>query len=128
MFYASDSTFINFFGAVGLTNIDAAFAMMNGAMCGQTNTPLFLNSPTNGILSSSMTIPYTGRPVGPGTAPTRWTIIPSIWPIFRWNPNQLERDGPVVRFVRSAFRTTTLEELIEQMGLGEPERYIWTIA
>ena len=48
-YYASDASFISYFGSAGLTNIDAAFGILNGAMCGLANTPVFLFSPTNGV-------------------------------------------------------------------------------
>jgi hypothetical protein len=48
-YYASDASFISYFGSAGLTNIDAAFGILNGVMCGLTNTPVFLFSPTNGV-------------------------------------------------------------------------------
>ncbi len=124
MYYASDATFINYFGMAGLTNIDSAAAMMNGVMCGQTNMLLFLSSPTNGILSGNINDPYTGSPLAVSATNTldSYTINLADFPLESQQINYTAQAAGL-----TDLRSSTLMLLVEQMGLAEPERYAWTL-
>jgi len=123
MYYASDASFLNFFGLAGTTNIDAAFAAMNGVMCGQTNTPLFLNSPTNGILSS-----FNGPYVGTSIILSPTNNLDSYTPALGEFPVESQEINYTAQALAlTDLKSTTLGLLAEQMGLGEPERYTWDL-
>ncbi|MBW8865238.1 MAG: hypothetical protein JF609_10030, partial [Verrucomicrobia bacterium] len=124
MYYASDASFLGFFGQVGLTNIDTAFAIMNGAMAGQTNAQLFMSTATNGILSSSINNPYAG--VSVILAPTNnLNRYPADLPDFPLESQQINYSAQALNL--TDLRSYTLMFLTEQMGLAEPERFAWTL-
>lgn len=124
MYYASDATFISFFGTAGLTNIDSAFAIMNGVLCGQTNASLFLTSPTNGIVAGSISDPYTGIPIVISSSNNLDAYTRDLTD-FPLESQQLNYTAQALGLFD--MRSATLELLVEQMGLAEPERYAWTL-
>ena len=124
MYYASDATFIGFFGTAGLTNIDSAFAIMNGTLCGQTNTPLFLSTPTNGILAYGISDPYTGVPFSLTSSNTLDYYTKDLAD-FPLESQQLNYTAQALGLLD--LRSSTLELLVEQLGLAEPERFAWTL-
>jgi hypothetical protein len=123
MYYAIDSTFLNFFGLAGTTNVDAAFAVMNGAMCGQTNATLFLSSPTNGILSDNGN-PYVGIPIALNSL-NNLHAYPADLGDIPLQSQQLNYTAQALNL--TDLKSATLQLLPEQMGLTEPERYAWTL-
>ncbi|HEV2693742.1 MAG TPA: Ig domain-containing protein [Verrucomicrobiae bacterium] len=124
MYYASDATFINFFGLAGLTNVDSGFALMNGVLNGQTNMSLFLNSPTNGILTGSIMDPYTGTPVTLTASNTLDSYSTDLGD-FPLESQEINYTAQALNL--TDLRSTILGLLPEQLGLTEPERYTWTL-
>jgi len=124
MYYAMDASFLDFFGLAGTTNIDIAFAMMNGAMCGQTNSVLFLNSPTNGIISGFSSDPYTGTPLVLRDLDNLNTYTTDLAD-FPLESQQINFTAQTLGM--TDLKSETLELLVEQMGLTTPERYAWTL-
>lgn len=87
MYYAYDANFLDFFGLVGMTNIDAAFGIMNG------------------IANVSS---------------------------YSWDLSEFPLESQQINYTAAAagladLKSHTLELLVEQMGLAEPERYVWTL-
>jgi hypothetical protein len=124
MYYASDASFINFFGLAGLTNIDEAFALYNGPMCGQTNASLFLYTPTNGTIAYNLNDPYTGSPLV--IYPTNnLDSYPMNLPDFPLEAQQLNYTAQAAGL--TDLKSSTMNLIAEQLGLSEPERFTWTL-
>lgn len=124
MYYAYDANFFGFFGLAGTTNVDAAYSLMNGVMCGQTNAILFFNSPTNGVLVTNDYRGYTGVP---------FTLSPTN-NLDSYPPNLPDFDVQAIGYNSTAgaaglvdLKSVALNALVEQMGLADPVRYAWTL-
>jgi len=123
MYYASDATFISYFGAYGLTNIDAAFAILNGVMCGQTNTPVYLYSPTNGITLSANGI-AGGTPLTLNSANSLDSYSATL--------SDFPFDSQQVNYTAESLylwdvKSFVLHEVVGELGLADPDRYVWTL-
>jgi hypothetical protein len=123
VYYASDESYLDYYGASGLTNIDAAFGILNGVMCGQTNTPVFLFSPTSGV-----TLPGNGSPGG-----TPLTIS-SANSLDSYNPSlsDFPLDSRQQNYTASALglwdmKSYILHNAVLQLGLADPYLYVWTL-
>ena len=123
MYYASDATFISYFGAYGLTNIDAAFAILNGVMCGQTNTPVYLYSPTNGV-----TLTANGIAGGAALAFVSTNSLDS----YNAALSDFPFDSQQVNYTAESLelfdvKSTVLHTTVLELGLADPDRYVWTL-
>lgn len=123
IYYASDDSFISYYGASGLTNIDAAFGILNGVMCGLTNTPVFLYSSTNGVTMAANGLP--------GGVPL--TITPSDT-LDKYDPNlsdftldSLQNNYTAQSLNLLDMKSYILHELLLEIGLADPDRYVWTL-
>lgn len=123
MYYSSDQSFANYYGASGLTNIDSAFGILNGVMCGLTNTSVFLASPTNGT-----TLAANGQPggaaltLGPANTLDSYSAGLSEFPL----------ETRQVNYTAQALglwdmKSTVLHAAVLQLGLADPDRYVWTL-
>lgn len=123
LYYASDATFLNNFGAGGLTNIDAAFAILNGAMCGQTNSSVILSSPTNGVYVNASGIPIGGS-VTLGAA--------NSLDNYSANLAEFSQASQQINYTAQAaglldIKSTVLHTVLLDIGLADPDRYVWTL-
>ena len=123
VYYASDATYINYFGAGGLTNIDAAFAILNGVMCGQTNTPVMLATDTNGFYVTPNGY-STGLPVSL-TQDKNLDNYSSDLSEFPFQSQQLNYTAQAASILD--IKSTVLAEVLLELGLADPSRYVWTL-
>jgi len=123
LYYAGDASFLNYYGAGGQTNIDAAFAIVNGVTCGQTNTPLYLYSPTNGVYvdssgnSSGTTVSLNGT-----STLDRYSADMSEFPLISQQINYTAETLDILDV-----KSLALHLMLGEMGLGNPDRYVWTL-
>ena len=89
MYYACDSSFLNYFGLVGSTNIDAAFGLMNIVL---TNGVSSFSSDLSEFPLESQQFNYTAQALG-----------------------------------LTDLKSGTFQLLVEQMGLANPDFYVWTL-
>ena len=123
MIYACDGTFLTYFGATGQTNIDEAFGILNGYMCGLTNTPVFLYSETNGV-----TLPGNGLPGGvPVTLTATNTVdrYSADLSEFPMENNQVNYTAQTMDLLD--IKSEGLGDMVLQLGLADPTRYVWTL-
>jgi hypothetical protein len=99
LYYACDASFLDYFGSNGLAAVDGAFDIMNNAF---TNNPLTGQYFTNGVDSFSPDL--------------------SEFPLDSQGINY-KAQGVGLLDVKSL----TLHLLMEQVGLINPVRYIWTL-
>ncbi len=123
LYYASDASFISYFGTMGLTNIDAAFAVLNGVMLGQTNIPVFLSSPTSGI-----TLAANGNPGGSSLTFGTGNTLDS----YSADLSEFPLESQQINFTAQTLglwdmKSTTLHLMLLELGLGNPDRYVWTL-
>jgi hypothetical protein len=122
-YYASDSSFISYYGNAGLTNIDAAFGILNGVMCGFTNTPIFLYSATNGI-----TLPGNGLPGGVAVTLTAANTLDQ----YSTNLLEFSLENQQINYTAQTLglldmKSFVLHQMVLQLGLADPTRYVWTL-
>ena len=122
-YYASDESFVAYYGASGLTNVDAAFAMLNGVMCGYTNTPIFLYSPTHGV-----TLAANGMPGG------KEVFLSAADSLDRYSPDLSEFPLEAIQINYTAgllglwdMKSAILHVVVGELGLEGPDRYAWTL-
>jgi len=123
MYYASDASFISYFGSSGLTNIDAAFAILNGVMCGQTNTPVYLYSPTNGVTMSANGA-IGGTILTLGSSNSLDSYNPSLSD-FSFDSMQYNYTAQALGLLD--IKTYVLHSVVLQLGLADPDRYVWAL-
>ena len=122
-YYASDASFISYFGSAGLTNIDAAFGILNGAMCGLANTPVFLFSPTNGV-----TMAANGWPGGTPFTLTASNSLDSYSPGLSEFPQVSEQYNLTAETLGLMdIKSFVLHEAVLELGLADPSRYVWCL-
>ena len=122
-YYASDASFISYFGSAGLTNIDAAFGILNGVMCGLTNTPVFLFSPTNGV-----TMAANGWPGGmPLTLTAANSLDSYSADLSEFPPISQEWNYTAETLGLLDIKSFVLHEAVGELGLADPSRYVWTL-
>ena len=122
-YYASDASYISYFGSAGLTNIDAAFGILNGVMCGLTNTPVFLFSPTNGV-----TMAANGYPGGTALTLTSSNGLDSYSPSLSEFPPISEQWNYTAQSLGLFdIKSYVLHEVVGELGLADPSRYVWTL-
>lgn len=122
-YYASDATFISFFGTSGLTNVDNAFGIVNGAMCGLTNTPIFLYSSTSGVtLSASGVTGGIALSLGASNNLERYSSTLSEFP-----PNSQEVNYTAQTLGLYDMKSVILHEAVLELGLADPDRYVWSL-
>jgi hypothetical protein len=123
MYYACDATFLTYYGYTGLTNIDGAFGILNGFMCGLTNTPVFLYSPTNGVTLAGNGLPG-GVPI---------TISPSnTVDAYSANLSEIPLENQQVNYTAQALslmdiKSFVLHQVVSELGLADSTRYVWTL-
>ena len=122
-YYASDSSFISYYGTSGLTNIDAAFGILNGVMSGQTNTPVFLSSPTNGITMDAYGQPG-GMPLTLGVSNSLDSYSSDLSD-FPFESEQQNYTAQTLGLYD--MKSQVLHEVLLELGLADPERYVWTL-
>ncbi len=122
MYYTYDANFLGYFGLAGTTNVDAAFALMNGVMAGYNNNYLFLNGPTNGVLPTNGL--YIGQPV----------TLNATNNLDSYSANLSEFPVDTVQYNYTAnslnlidLKSQVFSLLVENMGLADPIRYDWTL-
>ena len=122
MYYSYDANFLGYFGLAGATNVDMAFALMNGVMAGYNNNLLFLNGPTNGILPTNGL--YIGQPVTLGATNNldSYSLDLSEFPLDSVQHNYLAGTLNMLDL-----KSQILFLLTENMGLADPVRYAWTL-
>ncbi len=122
-YYASDASFATYYGAYGMSNVDLAFGLLNGVMCGQTNTPVFLFSPTNGVTMNynglSGGVPLT---IGAGLGLDNYSANLTEFPLEARQINYTARALGLWDL-----RSTVLHLMVLQLGLANPDRYVWTL-
>ena len=122
-YYASDASFISYFGSTGLTNIDGAFGIVNGVMCGLTNTPVFLFSPTNGVTLGASGVPGgMALTIGPANGLDSYSADLSEFPLQSQQVNYTAQSLWVADIKSMVLHTVVLE-----LGLADPDRYVWTL-
>lgn len=122
-YYAADSTYLSYYGAGGMSNIDLAFGMLNGFMCGQTNTPVFLYSPTNGV-----TIAAFGQPGGQALAIRATNTLDS----YSTDLTEFPLESSQINYTAQTLGILDISSLVLhsavcQIGLASPDRYVWTL-
>lgn len=123
MYYACDASFLTYYGYTGLTNVDKAFAILNGFMCGLTNTPVFLYSPTNGVTFAGNGLPG-GMPI---------TISPSnTVDAYSANLSEIPLENQQVNYTAQALglmdiTSFVLHEAVLDLGLADSTRYVWSL-
>lgn len=123
LYYASDVTFLSYYGAAGLTNIDAAFAILNGAMCGHTNSPIVLSTPTNGIYVSPSGI-TNGGSVTLSAANTLDKYSADLTE-FSQASQQINYTAQAAGLMD--IKSLVLHTVVLDIGLADPDRYVWTL-
>jgi hypothetical protein len=122
-YYASDASFITYFGSSGLTNIDAAFGLLNGVMCGLTNTPVFLFSSTNGItLNTSGVGGGTALTLGANNSLDNYSSSLSEFPQVSEQWNYTAQTLGLLDM-----KSYVLKNMVLELGLADPDRYVWTL-
>ncbi len=121
MYYACDATFLTYYGYTGLTNVDAAFGILNGFMYGLTNTPLFLYTPTSGI-----TLPGNGLPGGVTNL--------NLATVDRYSASlsELSLENQQINYTAQSLglmdiKSFVLHQVVSELGLEDPTRYVWTL-
>lgn len=123
MYYACDASFLSYYGASGLTNVDAAFAILNGVMCGQTNTSLYLFSPTNGITLSANGMPG-GTPMNISASDTLDSYSGAL---LGFPLNSQQNNYTAQSLGLWDMKSFVLHEAVVHLGLEDPDRYVWTL-
>lgn len=123
LYYASDDSFISYYQDFGQTNVDAAFGILNGVMCGYTNTPIFLFSPTNGVTMAANGV-LGGTPVSIGPANTLDSYSPGLLE-FPLEAKQYNYTAATLGIWD--MKSFILHNLVLQLGLADPDRYVWTL-
>ena len=122
-YYACDATYLSYYGAGGQTNIDAAFAILNGVMCGQTNAPVFLSNPTNGVYVNASGV-GTGGSVTLTAANNvdNYSANLTEFPLVSYQVNYTAQAAGIWDIKSEVLHTVALD-----IGLADPNRYVWTI-
>jgi len=123
MYYACDASFLTYYGYTGLTNIDGAFGILNGFMCGLTNTPVFLYSPTNGV-----TLSGNGLPGGVPIVITASNTVDA----YSANLTEIPLENSQVNYTAQALnlfdiKSYVLHEVVLELGLADSTRYVWSL-
>lgn len=122
MYYAYDANFLGFYGLAGTTNVDMAFALMNGVLNGYGNTPLFAVSPTNAILGTNGLYNGISYSLSQTNSLDSYSSDLSEFSIEAVQNNLTATSLRLIDLKSAAFQL-----LIEQMGLTDPIRYAWTL-
>lgn len=123
VYYTCDESFLNYYGASGQTSVDRAFAILNGAMCGYTNTLVFLNSPTSGVTLAGNGVP-AGLPVTIGPGNTLDSYSPGLSE-FALNTKQYNLTAGTLGLQDMESQILHFSAL--ELGLADPYRYVWTL-
>ena len=123
MYYACDESFLAYYGTSGLTNVDAAFGILNGVMCGQTNTSVFLFSPTNGV-----TLAANGQPGGTALTLGANKSLDSYGSDLADFPlESVQWNYTAQTLGLMDMKSIILHATVLQLGLANPDRYVWTL-
>ncbi len=123
MYYAADGLFSSTYGSAALTNIDAAFAVMNGVMCGQTNTPIFLFNSTNGVTLGTSWL-TGGAPVSLNAANTLDNYSADVSE-FSLEVLQINHTAETLGLLD--LKSMILHNAVLELGLADPASYVWTL-
>lgn len=118
LYYAFSPTFSDYFGSNGEYAAQQAFDILNGAFNGQTNAPLFLNSPNNGVLGDT-----NGSPAILLNATNSVDIYSTGLTEFPLDSEEINYQAQVLGL--QDVKSFTLAILAEEMGLADPVRYTW---
>ncbi len=119
MYYAFDPSF-EWFGANGEFAVQQAFDLVNGALNGQTNTPVFLYSPNNGVLGDTNGAPAIT--LNPTNGVDRYLANLTEFPLNSESENYQANALGLLDL-----KSVTLSELMEQLGLTDAIRYTWAL-
>ena len=123
LYYAADSTFLDYYGMGALTNVDAAFAIINGALCGHTNSPIFLQNATSGYFVNSSGITNGGAvTLASNDTVDKYSSDLSEFPQKSAEVNYTARAARIVDL-----KSHVLRELVLDIGLEDPMQYVWTL-
>ena len=122
MYYAYDANFFGFFGLAGATNVDLAYATMNGVLNGWGNTPLFVVTPDNAILGTNGI--YNGVSVTLGSTNNLDSYSPDL---NEFSIESIQYNNTMAALGLVDLKSIMLTALVEQMGLADPIRYNWTL-
>jgi hypothetical protein len=123
MYYACDASFLSYYGDTGLTNVDAAFGILNGALCGLTNTPVFLYTPTNGV-----TLPGNGQPGGvPVTLTAANTVDRYSADLSEFPLENQQQNYTAGTLGLMDIKSYVLHDVVLELGLADSPRYVWTL-
>jgi hypothetical protein len=125
LYYSYDANFLGYFGLAGTTNVDMAFGLINGIMAGYGNTVLFLNSPTNGVLSTTNGL-YNPNGQSVLLTPTNnldsYSVDLSEFPLVAQQYNLTAYALGLIDL-----KSVVLNTLVENLGLADPVRFNWTL-
>lgn len=122
MYYAYDANFFGFFGLAGATNVDTAYALMNGVLNGMGNTPLFVVTPDKAILGTNGL--YNGINIVLGPTNNLDSYSPDL---SEFSIESIQYNNTMAALGLTDLKSITLLALVEQMGLTDPVRYNWTL-
>ena len=122
MYYAYDANFFGFFGLAGATNVDTAYALMNGVLNGMGNTPLFVVTPDNAILGTNGL--YNGFNIVLGPTNNLDSYSPDL---TEFSIEAIQYNNTMAALGLVDLKSVVLTALVEQMGLADPVRYNWTL-
>ncbi len=120
MYYAFDVSFGDYFGSNGEFAVQQAFDLLNGVMNGQANNPLYLYSPTNGILGDTNGAP--GITLFPTNSVDNYSANLAEFPFNSRGENYTASALGLLDL-----KSVTLSLLVEQLGLADSVRYIWAL-
>ena len=122
MYYAYDANFLGFFGLAGATNVDLAYATMNGVLNGWGNNPLFVVTPDNAIFGTNGI--YNGISVSLGSTNNLDSYSPDL---TEFSIESIQYNKTMAALGLVDLKSIMLTALVEQMGLADPIRYNWTL-
>jgi len=120
MYYAFDASFGDFFGSNGEFAVQQAFDLLNGVMNGQANNSLYLYSPTNGLLGDTNGAPAIS--LFPTNSVDNYSANLAEFPFNSEGENYTASALGLLDL-----KSLTLSMLMEQLGLADSVRYVWTL-
>ncbi len=118
MYYAFDPSFSDFFGSNGEFAVQQAFDLVNGAVNGYGNTPLFLYAPDHGFLGDT-----NGAP--PVTLSLTNSLDSYSANLTEFPLNSESENYQAETLELLDLKSYTLTVLMEQLGLADAVRYTW---
>lgn len=122
MYYAYDANFFGFYGLAGATNVDLAYATMNGVLNGYGNTPLFMVSPDKAILGTNGLYNGINITLGGSNNLDGYSVDLTEFPL-----EAIQYNNTMAALGLIDLKSIAMMALVEQMGLADPVRYNWTL-